>query len=133
MKLTKAKRKLGPEEAIQQGFIEETYRLYPVGTDREILLTCSPAGYKMPKLMRIKFSQWAAKMGYRKGTLDVTILEPRGEYHGLFIEFKSPKGSLEPEQKEVIRLLQARGYAVAVCKSIEHANKVRDWYLGLKK
>jgi hypothetical protein len=119
----------GPEEIIQQGFIEEVYKRYPIGTERELLITCSPAGFKMPKLMRIKFSQWAAKMGYRKGTPDVTILEPRGRYHGLFIEFKAPRGNTEPEQREFWAKAQKRGYAVAMCRSVNSAMETLEKYL----
>jgi len=128
--LPRNKSKLGPEEIIQQGFIQEVYLNYPVGTDRELLITCSPAGFKMPKLQRIRFSQWAAKMGYRVGTPDVLILEPTGRFHGLFIEFKAGSNDLSDNQRNFISLAKKRRYCCAVAYSTEEGMDALKWYLA---
>lgn len=49
-----------------------------------------------------------------KGVPDLFIPHANRFYHGLFIEMKTEKGRLSPEQKEVIPRLEAEGYKVAV-------------------
>jgi len=57
--------------------------------------------------------------GMKKGFPDLVIFYPCGEYHGMFIEFKSEKGIITKEQKEVISNLKSKGYYCTVCRSIE--------------
>ena len=66
----------------------------------------------------------AKATGYVKGFPDLGIYEPRGKYHGLFIEIK--------EQKEWITQWSQRGYMAVVCKGIDSIIKVIDEYLSMK-
>lgn len=52
--------------------------------------------------------------------------------NGLWIEFKSKKGILSPEQKLWIEALRSQGHRVEVCRSWPAAANVVIEYLGLK-
>lgn len=67
--------------------------------------------------------------GMKKGFPDLGIFSPCGEYHGMFIEFKSEKGKLSPEQKEVLSKLQNKGYNCVICKSLDDAINQTNMYL----
>jgi VRR-NUC domain. len=74
--------------------------------------------------------------GYKKGLPDLMIFEPRGSYHGLFVEMKAPliksisqKGRTSPEQLEWQEKLNERGYMAIVCYGFEEAKKAIDGYL----
>jgi len=60
-------------------------------------------------------------LGYNSGTPDIQIFEPRGGYHGLFIEMKIKGGTVSPNQKAFIANLEERGYKVVVCFSPRQA------------
>jgi len=49
------------------------------------------------------------RAGYKAGFPDIAILEPRGKYHGMFVELKV-KTYPSPEQKQWRDDLLARGY-----------------------
>lgn len=55
--------------------------------------------------------------GMTEGVADLMLALPRGGFHGLFIEMKTPVGSPSPDQREFLELMSSVGYAVAVCKS----------------
>jgi hypothetical protein len=59
--------------------------------------------------------------GLKKGMPDVVIFHPEKLYHGMFIEFKSGKGKLSPEQSQMIELLTHRDYYCCVCRNLEEA------------
>ena len=69
--------------------------------------------------------------GYVSGVPDMAIYEPRGNYHGLFIELKRSKGgTTSPAQKEWIEQLNKRGYKAIVCKGAYEAIKAIEDYFG---
>lgn len=64
----------------------------------------------------------AAKLkaeGVKAGVPDVFLPVPRGQWHGLYIEMKTPTGRVRKNQKQWLRRLHGQGYQVAVC---------RNWY-----
>jgi hypothetical protein len=72
------------------------------------------------------------RQGLKKGFPDNFIAEPRGKWHGLFIELKRAKKSLSqksPEQREWIRKLNAKGYKAAFCYGAEAAKRLVLEYL----
>ena len=73
------------------------------------------------------------RMGYRKGTPDILVFEPRGIYHGLLIEFKAPGGTIGTDQHIFARLAEDRGYKTAFCFSTVEGIGVLAEYLGLGK
>ena len=75
------------------------------------LWTICPAGIKLPVWIGAKFKA----MGYRQGSHDIIILEPRGGYHGMTIELKMPGGKATPEQVDFQREASERGYYSVTC------------------
>lgn len=70
--------------------------------------------------------------GMKKGFPDNFIAEPRGIYHGLFIELKRAKKSLSrksPEQRQWIKDLEEKGYKAVFCYGAEEAKRTVLEYL----
>lgn len=70
--------------------------------------------------------------GMKKGVPDNFIAEPRGKYHGLYIELKREKKSLSrksPEQREWIKKLNEAGYKAVFCYGAEEAKRAVLEYL----
>ena len=108
------------EYKIQADFIRYLDLMYP-----DLLYTISPAGFIMSAGMAMKM----VRMGYRKGTPDVMIFEPRASWHGFFIEFKDPKGTLSEAQREFLDAARSRGYLISVCYDVKTAIKCVEEYL----
>ena len=75
--------------------------------------------------------------GMKKGVPDNFIAEPRGKYHGLYIELKRSKKSLSrksPEQREWIESLNEKGYKAVFCYGAEEAKRaVLEYIKGEEK
>lgn len=67
--------------------------------------------------------------GKKAGVPDYILPVARGPYHGLFIELKSLKGTLRPEQRVWLQDLQAQGYMAVCCKGCEAAIQILEAYL----
>ena len=72
------------------------------------------------------------KSGVLAGIPDIFIPFPCGDYHGLFIEMKSPKGTVSPAQRDALDYLFDKGYRVEVCYSAEYAFNVICDYIGIE-
>lgn len=68
--------------------------------------------------------------GYKAGFPDLFIYEPRLCYNGLAIELKVKGNYASPKQKEVLHLLNNKGYRTEICTGLDHAIEVIDEYLG---
>ena len=68
-------------------------------------------------------------MGVRAGAPDYFLAVPAKGFHGLWIEAKSPKGRLSPEQIEFLDIQRRAGYGVAVVRSTDEARMAVDSYL----
>ena len=78
----------------------------------------------------------------RRGYPDLFIAEPRGKYHGLFLEVKRPgvklykkNGELVAnahirEQFDMLEQLRQRGYVAEFACGFDEAKKIIDEYLG---
>ena len=76
----------------------------------------------------------AKATGYVAGFPDLQIIEPRGNYHGLFIELKLNKKCYPSEQqKQWIKDLNDRGYYAKVCKGLDECIETLNYYLTLKQ
>ena len=75
--------------------------------------------------------------GMKKGVPDNFIAEPRGKYHGLYIELKRSKKSLSrksPEQRTWIESLNEKGYKAVFCYGAEEAKRaVLEYIKGEEK
>lgn len=68
--------------------------------------------------------------GMRPGVPDLMLAVPRGGHNALFIELKQGKGRLSLNQKAMLKLLEAQGYATAVPYGFEQARAAIENYLG---
>lgn len=70
------------------------------------------------------------QMGVKAGVPDLFLAAPRGTFHGLFIEMKSPKGTVSENQKKWLKRLTKQGYDTAVCYGFEEArDKIMEYIL----
>ena len=70
--------------------------------------------------------------GLKAGVADTFLPEPRGIYHGLYVELKTPTGVLSPKQKEFIHAMRYRGYCVVVLDTLEAFQALMHHYLPLQ-
>ena len=70
-------------------------------------------------------------MGLRKGFPDLFLYVPRGTFHGLAIELKTPKGVLSAEQRIYLAALNEQGYLAEMRRGFEGATKLISAYLAL--
>lgn len=70
------------------------------------------------------------KEGVKAGVPDIVLPVARGNYHGLYIELKTQKGTLQKSQKEWLKALDEEGYATKVCRGWLEAREVIEKYLS---
>jgi hypothetical protein len=71
--------------------------------------------------------------GFMPGVADLFLMIPRGEYHGMFIEMKAEKGTLQTEQKEFLERADNQGYMAVTCYGFLEAKEAITQYLkGVK-
>ena len=62
------------------------------------------------------------------GVADLFLMVPSGDLHGLFIEMKTPTGTVSQAQKEFRERATDAGYVHCTCRSIEQFQTViRTW------
>lgn len=71
--------------------------------------------------------------GLKAGFPDIGLSVAKRGYHGLYIEVKSQKGRMSPEQKEWQKRLTKYGNLSIVCYGFEEARDAIEWYLGQEK
>lgn len=78
----------------------------------------------------IKTARRLKAMGVVAGFPDLFIIEPRGEYCGLFVELKNGKtGRVSRLQCAFLAYLKERKYKAVVCRSfIEFCNEIKKYY-----
>lgn len=70
--------------------------------------------------------------GVKAGAPDLCVAEPRGGYHGLWVEMKRAKGGrVSKEQREFHAELLARGYHVVVAEGADEGFRAIERYLSL--
>lgn len=70
--------------------------------------------------------------GVLAGVSDLILLVARGEYHGLCIEMKAPKGVQQPTQKEFQKAVESQGYRYVICRSFQEFETEIKTYLQTK-
>jgi VRR-NUC domain len=68
------------------------------------------------------------RLGVKPGVPDLFIGKPNSGYAGMFIEFKTKKGTLTDYQVDFLNRLVKTGYCCAVVHSIEQAMDAFKWY-----
>lgn len=108
------------ESRIQQAYIEAC-RLHPIAR-RAFAVPNGGARNKITAAI-------LKAEGVLAGVPDVLLLEPRGKFHGLAIEFKDTSGRLTPEQRDMLQHLVEVGYCCAVAYDAELAWQFTVRYL----
>lgn len=70
------------------------------------------------------------RSGVKKGVPDLCLPVARGGYHGLYIEMKTAKGRLSPEQKWWLEELNGQQYRAVMCRGWKEAAEVLEGYLN---
>ena len=70
-------------------------------------------------------------MGVYHGVADTLMLIPRGQYHGLCIEYKDEKGRQSEHQETWQKLVEAQGFRYEICRSLEQFKNIINEYLSL--
>lgn len=67
--------------------------------------------------------------GVLAGVADLFLSEPKGEFHGLYIEMKVDKGQQTDNQKWFEQKAKERGYQYVVSRSLDNFMEVVKQYL----
>lgn len=70
--------------------------------------------------------------GVKSGVPDIFIPVSRHNFHGLFLEMKSPEGKVSSSQIEWMNGLKKQGYFVYTCYSSNEAIDIVEYYFGKK-
>jgi len=114
------------ESFIQQGAVQWFRLQFP--TYWRLLIKVPNEAKRDMKLVRRKdgsyryvcpSAQRAKAEGMVKGAADMLLLVPRGGYGALAIEFKTPKGKVDDDQKVWLQEFEAAGNKSCVCRSVE--------------
>ena len=70
------------------------------------------------------------RMGVKAGVSDLFLAKPSKTRHGLWVELKSERGVLTPNQKNWLALMQANGYEAVVCRSFDEFLEVIKGYVN---
>jgi len=122
------------EESIQIAVCRYLSNQYP-----GVIYTSESSGIRLTIGQAVK----AKKLRSEGGLPDLMIFEPRGEYHGLFLELKkvSPykkNGELKSdkhlsEQNKILDRLYQKGYYAVFATGTDEAKQIIDTYLNLKQ
>lgn len=77
----------------------------------------------------------AARMkaeGVTAGVADCLFLYPRGEYHGLCIEFKTATGRQSASQKVFQKNVEAQGYLYKIARNFDEFRVIMENYIFLQ-
>ena len=113
------------EDRIQMAVVLWVNLKYP-----DLIFTMAPVGVKIgSKIEKMRVGRKNKQLGYRKGWPDLFFAEPRGGFHGLFIELKTKTGRLSPEQRTILVELDSLGYKCAVTRTQMEAIHIIDDYM----
>lgn len=88
------------------------------------------AGSRQQRIMQV--NKLKAE-GYLPGVADLTIAEPRGGYHGMFLEMKTITGSLSENQEWFLAQVRERGYYAVTAYGYDEAVQYLTDYLARKE
>ncbi len=71
----------------------------------------------------ITAAMYLKQEGLTAGVADVFCMIAKGNYHGLWIEFKSKNGKLTPLQEEFLNIAEIEGFKTIVVHSFEEAKQ----------
>lgn len=95
----------------------------------QVLVAAVPNGAAVSGPQRVKL----VSEGLLPGFPDLCVLEPRGPFHGLFVEMKSTAKTavVSRQQYQVHKTLRTKGYKVLICYGYDRALASILGYLAL--
>lgn len=115
--------KVPTESAEQIRFVARVRSFYP-----DVLIYAVPNGGGRSAMEATKLKE----EGVLAGVPDLFIAEPRGIWHGLYIEMKRVKGgSLSKAQSDIHVKLRSKGYKVVTCQGADLAWEVFEFYMNV--
>jgi hypothetical protein len=126
------KKRVLKEEDEQTMLVKYVQYQYP-----KVLFKCDMAGVRLS----IGSAMKQKRLGNSRAYPDLFFPEPRGKYHGLFIELKRSGTRLIKkngdcvnehiaEQIAMLAQLSDRGYYSHIAVGFDEAKTIIDWYLG---
>ncbi len=112
------------EAKIQKDFVAAIKTIYP-----GLLFFHIPNGGKRGMIEAKIFKA----MGVKAGVFDLFIVEPSREFHGLFMETKSPGNNYSENQEDFKLEATIRGYHCDSYTSLHEGMKILEWYLDVRK
>ena len=116
------------EHQIQASFIK-WWRLQH--SRKAMLLFAVPNGAFLQGNQASRGRQWAKLKaeGCVSGVADLFLSMPSSEYHGLYIETKTPKGKQSKVQKMFQKEVEAQGYKYVICRQLTDFIKLINDYI----
>ena len=75
-----------------------------------------------------RYGKLLKDLGMRPGVADLFIAMGKHDCLGAWIELKTSKGVVSPEQKAFLSAMEQQGYFTTVCRSIEDTIDTIKWY-----
>jgi len=99
--------------------------------DAEIVYPCLALLYHIPNEGRRtpREGRRAKLEGLKPGVPDLHLPVAAGDFHGLWIELKTPAGKLTDHQQRWIGMLAEYGHATRICRSFHEARTAIENYL----
>lgn len=110
-----------PEHDQQCLFVDWMRYLYP-----KIKVMASGNGAPLTAFQK----HWMVREGMLKGAADLFIIYPSRGFYGLFIEMKSKKGKISPEQLEFMDYVRSHNFKGEFAWSYEEAKKIFLEYIN---
>ena len=98
-----------------------------VYSEYRLNLFAVPNGQNKSKIQAAKFK----REGRRSGVPDMFLPYASSSFHGLFLEFKKPKGKISDNQAQWIKGLKANNFRCEVVYSCDEATSIVLDYLQL--
>jgi len=117
----------GQEQAVLiRWLLAEKMRGTPAGSLYEVTYHVPNGGAR-----HAKTGSDLKKQGVKSGVSDLVVMEARGGWHGLYLEFKAtpPRhAALQDSQRDWLALAEGRGYCAVLARGYEEAKAVLAWY-----
>lgn len=120
------------EDQEQMAFVEYIEKAHP-----NLVFFAVPNGEERPSKENDKGERYSLsaqrlkRLGVKSGVPDLVFAEPRGQFHGLYVEMKRRKGGKESEAQKKWRAdLWLRGYKSVVCAGVDDAILQLNGYLA---
>ena len=81
----------------------------------------------------VQYGAKRKRLGVKSGVPDVCVMEPRGQYSGLFLELKVGYNKPSETQNKWIEALKLKGYMAAWTRSLDEAINIIEKYKSLNK